>query len=58
MSELSNLTVREADADSVALYTGRGFRLAGVRSHYYMDPREDALILRSDRDSGAAPVRA
>jgi len=52
------LEVRASNAAAVALYTGRGLRLAGVRPHYYMDPKEDALILRLDRDSGDAPVRA
>ena len=52
------LEVRASHAAAVALYTGRGFRLAGVRTHYYTDPKADALILRLDRGSGDAPVPA
>lgn len=42
------LEVRESNAAAIALYQGRGFRIAGSRRDYYRSPTEDALILRLD----------
>ena len=39
------LEVRESNTGAIALYSGLGFRLAGVRRHYYEAPREDALLM-------------
>lgn len=41
------LEVRETNEAALALYGGKGFRPVGVRPHYYRNPREDALVLRS-----------
>ncbi len=38
------LEVRRSNEAAIALYTGRGFQLAGVRKKYYADNGEDALI--------------
>jgi ribosomal-protein-alanine acetyltransferase len=47
------LEVRESNATALALYQGFGFRPVGLRSDYYRNPREDALVLRA----ALAPVR-
>jgi ribosomal-protein-alanine N-acetyltransferase len=47
------LEVRESYAGAIALYQGFGFRPVGLRSDYYRNPREAALVLRA----GLAPVR-
>jgi len=47
------LEVRESNAGAIALYQGFGFRPVGLRSDYYRNPREDALVLRA----ALAPVR-
>jgi ribosomal-protein-alanine acetyltransferase len=41
------LEVRESNAGAIALYQGFGFRPVGLRSDYYRNPREDALVLRA-----------
>jgi ribosomal-protein-alanine acetyltransferase len=41
------LEVRESNAGAIALYQRFGFRPAGLRSDYYRNPREDALVLRA-----------
>lgn len=40
------LEVRESNQPALALYQGRGFRIAGSRRGYYRLPSEDALVLR------------
>ena len=40
------LEVRESNGAALALYQGRGFRIAGTRRGYYRSPEEDALVLR------------
>ncbi len=41
------LEVRQSNEDAIALYRSQGFRPVGVRTDYYRDPREDALVLRA-----------
>lgn len=41
------LEVRESNRQAQRLYTGLGFRPAGLRKGYYHSPREDALVLRA-----------
>ena len=40
------LEVRESNAAARALYSSRGFLVAGRRAKYYRKPLEDALVLR------------
>ena len=40
------LEVRQSNDAAIALYQGFGFRPVGLRSDYYRNPREDALVLR------------
>jgi len=42
------LEVRESNAAALALYQGKGFRIAGVRRSYYRSPEESALVLRAE----------
>lgn len=39
------LEVRPSNAAAIALYTGFGFRNAGLRKGYYQDNGEDAMIM-------------
>jgi len=39
------LEVRRSNDPALRLYTGAGFREAGVRKNYYTNPIEDALLL-------------
>jgi len=41
------LEVRESNQPALALYGAYGFRPVAVRPHYYRNPPEDALVLRS-----------
>jgi ribosomal-protein-alanine N-acetyltransferase len=41
----AHLEVRETNQAALALYAGLGFEVAGRRPDYYIDPREDALLL-------------
>jgi ribosomal-protein-alanine N-acetyltransferase len=41
------LEVRESNAEAIGLYRAHGFRPVGMRSDYYRNPREDALVLRA-----------
>jgi ribosomal-protein-alanine N-acetyltransferase len=41
----ATLEVRRSNVAAQRLYEGAGFRLAGVRTSYYTQPIEDALIL-------------
>ncbi len=47
------LEVRVSNRPAQELYSRLGFRPAGVRPRYYMDNREDALIMWLDSISGA-----
>lgn len=40
------LDVREGNRAARALYAAQGFAVVGVRSGYYVEPTEDALLLR------------
>lgn len=40
------LEVRASNRAARALYTARGFRVAGMRRAYYREPTEDALVLK------------
>lgn len=42
------LEVRESNLGAQALYLSAGFRPVGQRVGYYRNPREDALVLRSE----------
>mgnify|MGYP001827379316 FL=1 len=42
------LEVRESNLRARAMYASRGFGEVGRRRDYYDDPREDALVLRSE----------
>lgn len=50
------LEVRASNSGAIALYQTLGFAQVGRRPNYYLDPREDALILRKEL-SHADPVR-
>lgn len=41
-----HLEVRGSNAPALAFYHALGFELSGRRSRYYLDPVEDALLLR------------
>ena len=42
------LEVRVSNAAAIGLYHSVGFRIAGVRSAFYPDNREDAFVMRKD----------
>ena len=42
------LEVRQANQAAQSLYLGLGFELVGVRSGYYRDPTDNALLFRFD----------
>ncbi len=50
------LEVRASNSGAIALYRTLGFAQVGRRPNYYLDPREDALILRKELFH-ADPVR-
>ena len=50
------LEVRVSNSGAIALYRTLGFEQVGRRPNYYLDPREDALILRKELFH-ADPVR-
>ena len=50
------LEVRASNSGAIALYRTLGFEQVGRRPNYYIDPREDALILRKELFH-ADPVR-
>ncbi len=41
----ASLEVRRSNAAAQEIYGGFGFRVVGVRKHYYSDENEDALIM-------------
>lgn len=46
--ESLTLEVRAGNASAIALYDSLGFRQVGRRPKYYVNPTEDALILRKE----------
>lgn len=46
--ESLTLEVRVSNAPAIALYTKLGFTIVGQRPRYYVNPREDALIMRKE----------
>ena len=42
------LEVRPTNEPAVALYKNTGFKTIGVRKGYYVDTKEDALVMRLD----------
>ena len=48
--ESLTLEVRAGNAPAIALYEGLGFAQVGRRPNYYEKPREDALILRKEKN--------
>ena len=50
------LEVRASNSGAIALYRTLGFEQVGRRPNYYLEPREDALILRKELFH-ADPVR-
>jgi ribosomal-protein-alanine N-acetyltransferase len=47
----ATLEVRRSNVAAQRLYAGAGFSVVGVRSGYYTQPAEDALILCAPVDS-------
>ena len=45
------LEVRASNAPAIALYEKLGFQQVGLRKNYYRNPKEDALILRKEREN-------
>lgn len=43
------LEVRQGNRDALSLYEGLGFARVGVRSDYYSDPREAAVLLALEK---------
>ena len=41
----ATLEVRRSNTAALALYDRLGFQVEGVRANYYLNPREDALVL-------------
>ncbi len=52
------LEVRVSNAGAIAMYEGCGFRSAGTRPGYYVDNREDALIMWRSTDPQFVPPNA
>lgn len=48
------LEVRESNVAARKLYGGRGFAVVGRRPGYYLNPVEDALLLRLKLSAGAS----
>ena len=46
--ESLTLEVRLSNAPAIALYTKLGFEIVGKRPRYYVNPKEDALIMRKE----------
>lgn len=44
-ADAATLEVRRSNTPAVGLYTALGFVVEGVRTNYYEQPREDALVL-------------
>jgi len=48
------LEVRVSNSTARQLYLSYGFREVGRRRNYYLEPVEDALVMRKDLDSGSS----
>lgn len=46
--ESLTLEVRVSNAPAIALYTKLGFEIIGRRPRYYVNPKEDAFIMRKE----------
>ena len=51
-SHILRLEVRESNAPAIALYESLGFAQLGLRKNYYRNPKENALILGKEWESG------
>ena len=49
------LEVRVSNEAAIAMYRRNGFKAAGVRTNYYADNREDALIMWRSTDENFIP---
>jgi ribosomal-protein-alanine N-acetyltransferase len=45
--------VRESNQAALRLYQSHGFRVVGMRSGYYRNPPENAVVLRRDIERDA-----
>lgn len=52
------LEVRVSNTGAIAMYERCGFRSAGIRPGYYVDNREDALIMWRSSDPDFVPPNA
>lgn len=52
-AKLALLEVRVSNLQAMQLYLSRGFVSAGVRRHYYSDPREDAVVMKLELKGSA-----
>lgn len=50
------LEVRRSNHPAIKLYERFGFSIAGVRSRYYTNPQEDALVLSRETSGVAEPA--
>ncbi len=45
---LATLEVRRSNEGAIQLYRSFGFRAVGIRPNYYVDEREDAIVMNAD----------
>lgn len=45
------LEVRASNAPAIELYQKYGFAQIGIRKHYYEKPREDAILMKRERET-------
>lgn len=46
-----HLEVRASNAGAAAFYRRHGFTECGIRRNYYQNPREDAILMKRERES-------